>query len=129
MESPVSNHSYPPPLYIYWRKGNNYLAQGPTLHIQNMSERMAGVYESVSFNGYGEPAVKTFHLSFSNTSGELQGENDFRGFIVDKPGVSSPTNFILDDVEFESVTHSGSKQFLTKFYYVAMAIALFASLE
>lgn len=101
----------------------HYLAEGQTLHLNNFNENMTGLYESVIFNGYGEPAVKAYQIKVQEI---YDVRNDFLVF-VERPGIDG-TNFQLDSVNFESVSHSGSKHFISTIQYLSLtAVVIFLS--
>lgn len=115
LHSPVSNHSYPQPVHIFWRKGRQYIAEGATLHLTNMTKNTTGMYESVIFNGYGEPAVKSYDVGLDVST--FTGNFDLPVFIALPPKVT-------DVVEFESMDRSDCNQSGCAFLYIYVTVAV-----
>ena len=114
--SPVSNLSFPQPAYVLWRKTGYYIAEGKTLHLRNMSENTTGLYESVVFNGFGEPAVKSYHVSLSERS--MTSNSSYPTLMTENYDIQMPT---VEDNVLESVAYSGSNHGYTLFRYIELA--------
>lgn len=125
LSSLVSNFSYPPPAYVLWRKGAQYIAEGPTLHLGEMDENTTGMYEAVIFNGYGEPAVKSYHVTLSERNTKVHKQNELLPTLEDDiSAISMSTRFSVKDVEFQTVARSGVNKRSTAFQYVVFVTLL-----
>ena len=108
-----------------WRKGNTYLVEGPTLRLKDMTTNMTGLYESVVFNGFGEPAVKYYKINVHKKKDNMK--NNSQG-LLEYTWLASPTRYKMNSSSgVELISISNCKYFSSSLHCTAFAsVVLFA---
>ena len=77
---------------------------------------MSGLYESVVFNGFGEPAVKSYKINVHKKNENMNFQN------LLECRFDSPTRFEMNSSgEEKSIGASNCKSFDSSFHYTAFA--------
>jgi hypothetical protein len=124
LSSPISTDSYPQPQYIVWTKDNEYLVEGPILHLKNITSDMSGLYEIALFNGYGEPAAKYYKINVCKEK-SVHVTSHSQSFLNCK-WYDSPTRSVLESTDGKELPDSNScKFFSSSLHYTAFATVFF----